>query len=235
MNKKALIAIATVVVLAGGAFAARALFFGDAPQEVSLATSVPEQEGGDVEFEGTWSVDNTSGSLDAEPPTSTFAGYRISETFAGVGASTAVGRTQDVDGTMEIEGTSISAVDITVDMTSLRSDKEMRDNALRNRGLQTEQYPTATFKLTEPIDVGSEPDAGATVDAEATGDLTLHGVTKRVTIPLEARASSGKITVVSSFDVDLDDYAIERPTTARVVSIADKGTVEMSLIFVKTA
>ncbi|MEX2393725.1 MAG: YceI family protein [Actinomycetota bacterium] len=235
MNKKALIAIVTIVVLAGGAFGARALFFGDPPEEASLATSVPEQESGDVEFEGSWTVDNTSGSLDAEPPTSTYAGYRISETFAGVGASIAVGRTQGVEGTMEIEGTSITDVDLTVDMTTLRSDKDMRDNALRTRGLQSEQYPTATFKLTEPIDIGSEPDAGEAVQAEATGDFTLHGVTESVTIPLEARASAGKITVVSSFDVDLDDYSIERPTTARVVSIADTGTVEMSLNFVKAA
>ncbi len=33
----------------------------------------------------------------------TFAGYRITEEFAGIGANTAVGRTGDVQGTVEIQ------------------------------------------------------------------------------------------------------------------------------------
>jgi polyisoprenoid-binding protein YceI len=232
VNKKLLIPVIAIVVIVGGLFGAQALFFGDTPEEVSLTSDAPQ--GGDVDFDGTWTIDNTSGDLSADPPTSTFAGYRISEEFASIGTSVAVGRTKQVEGNLAIEGTSITAVDITVDMTTLRSDKDMRDNALRTRGLETDRYPTATFKLTQPIDVGSEPDSGERIDSEATGDLTLHGVTKRVTIPIEARATDGKITVVTSFDVDLDDYNIERPTTARVVSIADKGTVEMSLNFVKS-
>ena len=234
MNKKILIPLIAIVVVVGGLFAARALFFGDAPEEVDLADTTSEPSGGDVEFAGTWTVDNSSGDLEGDEPTSTFAGYRIQEEFAGIGASTAVGRTRDVEGTMTIDGNTISDVNITVDLTTLRSDKEMRDNALRDRGLQTGTYPEATFALSEPIEIGSEPDEGEVIEVEATGDFTLHGVTKEVTIPLEAKWTGGRITVVSSFDVDLDDYEIERPTTARVVSIADKGTVEMQLHLIKS-
>ncbi len=44
--------------------------------------------------------------------------------------------------------------------------------------METSVYPTATFTLTEPIDLGTLPDANADVTATATGELTLHGVTK---------------------------------------------------------
>ncbi len=53
--------------------------------------------------------------------------------------------------------------------------------------MDTAQYPTSTFKLTQPIDLGSVPADGKTITAKATGDLTLHGTTKSVTFEVEAR------------------------------------------------
>jgi polyisoprenoid-binding protein YceI len=225
MNRKILIPIAIVVVLGGGALVATtAGLFSDDPEEVSLdnATSAPQRDG-DIEFEGTWSVSDGS-----------IAGYRITEQLAGIGANTAVGRTDDVEGSMTIAGDEITDVGIEVDLTSLESDRQMRDNALRGRGLETDRFPTARFELAEPIEIAEEPAEGEEISVQATGDFTLHGVTKRVTIPIDAKWSGNSVTVVSSFGVDLDDYDIERPTTARVVSIADKGTVELQLAFARS-
>lgn len=234
MNRKVLAAIAAVALLAGGFFLARSLgLIGSDPAEVDLSNTNPDATGGDVAFTGRWTVDTESGSLDEEPPTSTFAGYRIEEEFAGIGANTAVGRTGDVTGTMVIEDDTITAVDITVDVTGLESDQDRRDEALKDRGLETDEHPQARFVLVDPIRIDERPEEGEEIEVEATGDLTLHGVTERVTIPIEARWSGDTITVVSSFEVDLDDYDIERPTTARVVSIADTGTVELQLLFKK--
>ena len=42
-------------------------------------------------------------------------------------------------------------------MTTLQSDESRRDERLRTDGLQTDQFPTATFTLTKPIEVGSVP------------------------------------------------------------------------------
>ncbi len=238
MKPKILIPIVLVVLVVGGGLLAATMggFFNDDPEEVSLGNTTAAPEGdGDLEFAGTWEVDNESGSLDADPPTSSFAGYRIQEEFAGIGANTAVGRTQNVDGTMVIDGNEITEVDIAVDMTTLRSDRDMRDNALRDRGIETDTHPEATFVLSEPIAIAEEPEEGEEIAADATGDFTLHGVTKEITIPLQARWSGDTITVVSSFDVALADHDIERPTTQRVVSIADQGTVEMQLLFKQAA
>jgi hypothetical protein len=60
-------------------------------------------------------------------------------------------------------------------------------------------------------------------------------VTKEVTIPIQARWSTDRITVVSSFDLILADHAMERPTTARVLSVSDRGTVELQLHFVRNS
>jgi polyisoprenoid-binding protein YceI len=178
---------------------------------------------------GAWTVDPSIGSGD----TGTFVGYRVQETLATVGAQEAVGRTSDVTGTMTIDGTTITAVDVTADLTTLQSDEANRDRQLQRQGIETGTYPTATFSLTQPIDIGSVPADGQVVDATATGNLTLHGVTKEVQIPLQARVDGGVITVVGSLPIQFADYSIASPHGMIVLSIEDHGTLELQLHFAR--
>ncbi len=238
--------IAVGVVLAvpaGGAGLYWWMFGGSAPAEVALPSSSPAASGStpstgstgsaDAGFEGVWAVDTETGSF--EDFTSSFAGYRVEEELGGIGANTAVGRTPDVSGTLEVQGTAITAVSVEVDMTTLTSDDERRDNSIRTRGLETGSFPTAAFELTEPIEVGEAPGAGDVVEVEAVGELTLHGVTRQVTVPIQARWTGELIEVVASFDVALADYDIEPPTGFLVLSIADAGTIELNLLFGRAA
>ena len=135
---------------------------------------------------------------------------------------------------MTIDGSSVTALDVTVDMTTLQSDDDRRDGQLRMRGLQTDSFPTATFTLTEPIDADTVPKSGETIEATATGDLTLHGVTKPVSVPVQARWNGETIEVAGSADVALADYGIEPPVGFLVLSIADHGTIEFDLFFTRS-
>lgn len=232
-------ATVAVVVIAGGIAFALGVFGNAEPEEAALsspdATTVaePSSTGGGAtgSADGTWVVDAMSGSL--EDGTSSFAGYRIDEELGGIGTNTAVGRTQDVEGSMTIEGTSISELSVVVDMTTLRSDDDRRDGQLAERGLETDAFPTATFELTERIDLGTVPPHGETITVEATGDLNLHGVTNQVTVPIEARWDGDTIEAVASVDVALADHDIEPPVGFLVLSIEDTGTVEMHLLFIR--
>ena len=95
--------VVLVVVLAAGGFAFWQLFGGSDPSPVALnpvtsaaAPTATASSGGSLD--GTWTIDDTSGSL-AEG-ISSFAGYRVKEELAGTGANTAVGRTQNVSGSL---------------------------------------------------------------------------------------------------------------------------------------
>lgn len=44
---------------------------------------------------------------------------------------------------------------------------------------------TAGFDLTQPIVLNGAPADGETVSATAVGDLTLHGLTRSISIPLQ--------------------------------------------------
>ena len=190
------------------------------------ASSTPLPSGA---LDGRWNVDTTIGS--SSDWSDSFVGYRVQETLGSIGANTAVGRTPQVSGSLTVEGSTIRSAKITADLTALRSDDDRRDGQLRRQGIQTEQFPTAEFTLTTPIDLGSVPTDGQKVSATATGTLTLHGVTRDVEVPLTATLSGGSIVVQGSLPITFADYGIEKPNSFAVLSVEDHGTMELQLFF----
>ena len=182
-------------------------------------------------IDGTWNVDTSIGSF--SDFSDSFVGYRVQEQLASIGGNTAVGRTPAVSGSLTIAGTKVTAVTIQADLTGLKSDDNRRDGQLSHQGLETSTYPTATFSLTSPIDLGSVPADGTEVSVSATGKLTLHGQTKDVQIPLKAKLSGNTIVVTGSLEITFADYGISKPNSFAVLSIADTGTLELQLFFTK--
>ena len=76
-------------------------------------------------------------------------------------------------------------------MVTLTSDQDRRDQRIRSIGIESDRFPTATFELARPIALTKKK-------VDATGDLTLHGVKKRVTIPLQVQQSGSTLEAVGS-------------------------------------
>lgn len=187
-----------------------------AEQEVMTAET-PEL----ADLAGTWVL--------SEQGTS-FVGYRIGEEIADIGTTTAVGRTGEIEVTLEFDGVAIGSVTIVGDLRTLRSDQSFRDGALRTRGIESDTYPFATFVLTEPIPIEALPIDEETLSVTVQGTLDLHGVTNAVSIALEGQYVDGLVVIVGSTEIALADYNIEKPTTARVFSIDDVGIMEFQLV-----
>jgi polyisoprenoid-binding protein YceI len=242
-RKLGVIAAAVVAVVAVAGFAGWwFLIRDDAPPEADIRAAgetldaagggsdgSETTEGPAADIEGTWTVDASIGSFDDF--SGTWAGYRIDEELAGVGTNTAVGRTPDVSGTMTVEGDAVTAVDVEVDVTTLQSDSGTRDGALGTRGLETDRFPTATFSLTEPLALPAGVADGERASAQVSGELTIHGVTRPVTLTVETLLSNGAAAVVGQAPVALADFQIEPPTGFSVLSIQDQGTFEFQLFF----
>ena len=157
------------------------------------------------------------------------AGYRVPEILNGQSAE-AVGRTAAVSGGLSVAGTTATAASFTVDMTTVASDEGRRDNQFRGRIMDVATHPTSTFELTAPIDFGTVPAVGARLNAQATGDLTLKGVTKSVTFPLEAERTDGGFRVAGSIPITFSDYGIDNPS-AGPAKVGDEGELEFLLVF----
>ena len=228
--------VAVLAVVAGGGYGLWYLFLRPAGpaavgtgSQASLATTgaaaKPLASGG---LAGTWDVDTTIGSF--ADFSDSWVGYRMQETLASIGANTAVGRTPKVSGTLTITGTQVTAATITADLTALQSDDSRRDGQLDHNGLETSSFPTATFTLTSPLDLGTDPTSGQEIDVTAQGTLDLHGVTKTVAVPLKARLVGSIIEVTGSLPITLADYGMTPPTSFIALSVSDAGTLELQLL-----
>jgi polyisoprenoid-binding protein YceI len=206
-------------------------FAGEPPVEVDLTETVSAvEESVPVEttdgIEGQWTVDTTVGDFTVtEETTATFAGFRVEEVLESIGSATAVGRTPGVSGSIEIAGTTLSSAQILVDMTSIESDQARREDAIQ-RALGTGANPEATFALTESVELGEQAASGEVVDAVATGELTVNGVTNIVQIPLQAQLVDGMILITGSTEVRFADYSVTAPSAPVVVSVEDTGILE---------
>lgn len=225
-----LLSAALTVVLLAGAALWWVVLRDDTPDEAALVERevVATDQPADIDLSGTWTV---------VPGPDVWAGYRITEQLSGLD-NVAVARTGEVDASLTLAGTEVTAVSAEVDMTTLTSeDTELpgvggRDDAMEGAGLQTDLHPTATFTLTEPIDLGDLPEAGTEVTADAVGILDLHGVERPVTIPIAARWNGDVIDLTGSVEVALADHAID-PPAPQVVTVADTGTIELQLTFAR--
>jgi polyisoprenoid-binding protein YceI len=213
------------VVLAAGLFTVYKVFIESDPEPPPEIEETEVSEGGVLD--GTYTV--------APGDTNNFVGYRVQEVLVGgTIEQTATGRTNDVTGTFTITGTTVTEVNVTANLQGLTSDRSQRDNAIKSRGLESDRFPESTFVLTEPIELDAVPEAGETVTATAVGDFTLHGVTKRVEIPLEGRWDGQDIQVIGTLHVVFADYDMEAPTSGAVASIEDEGDMELQLFFKKS-
>ncbi|HTJ74075.1 MAG TPA: YceI family protein [Acidimicrobiales bacterium] len=172
-----------------------------------------------------------AGALTYKPGASSIVGYRVNEVLFGQ-KNEAVGRTNKITGSMTLDGVQVSAVDLIVDMKSVSSDNSQRDGQFQGRIMATSIYPTATFKLTQPLVLSNVPADSTVVNAKATGDLTLHGVTKSVTFDLAAQRDGANIKVNGTIPVVFADYKIANPS-AGPATTEDHGVLEFLVVFEK--
>ena len=161
----------------------------------------------------------------------TFVGYRVNEELVNIGTNTAVGRTSAVTGSLAFDGAAITSVEIEADVTRMQSDDSRRDGALESRGLETASFPTASFSLTQPIALDGIPAEGEAIAVDAVGELTVHGVTREVTMPLEGQRAGGFVVVVGSIEISFADYEMEAPRAFIVLAIDDYGLMEFQIVF----
>ena len=160
-------------------------------------------------------------------------GYRVKEILFGVDTE-GVGRTDQITGNLAIAGSTVTQAEFVVDVASITSDESRRDSQFRGRIMSTDEFPTATFALTQPIELGVEPAEGVSVTATAIGQLTLRGVTNPVTFDVTAQLQNGQIGVLGNIPVVFADYGIANPSIGGITT-EDNGLLEFVLVFVPAA
>lgn len=247
----AVLAVAAVLAVIGGIVVFQQFLAGDDVARLTLppsATTSPE-----ASTQAPSSDPSASSTAGAAPGTATASelagawavadgsvvGYRVREQVGGISALTdAVGRTSAVTGSATLEASgdalAVTAASFEADLSQLESDEGRRDNRIRTMGLESDRFPTGSFVLTETIDVPADALTGSTVDVTLIGDLTIHGVTRSVSIPAQARLNGDRIEVVGALTFPFSDFGMTPPDVAGFVQVEDDATLELLMSLART-
>jgi polyisoprenoid-binding protein YceI len=143
------------------------------------------------------------------------------------------------EGTATIDGAtpSNSSVTVDIDVASIDTRNGQRDEHLRtNDFLDVAGYPKITFRSTSV-----EHDGGN--DFQVTGDLSIRGVTKSITIPLEFQGSAldpfgnTRIGFEGAVAINRKDWGVSYNAALETggVLISEKITLEFELSAIKQA
>lgn len=198
-------------------------------QTASIATG---GEPATVDMNGTWTIVAGAGANQTQ------AGYTFDEVLPGQRKSTS-GRAdnsngENISGSLTVHNRSLDEARVEVTVDAISSDVERRDINVRSHILHTEQYPTARFVLTRPADLSDLPDNGTPIDVPVTGELTLKGTTKPVTVTLRVLRTGKYVIVEGKVPFNRADYGIDSPPFV-ASKIADSGTVDLLLVFERKA
>jgi polyisoprenoid-binding protein YceI len=157
----------------------------------------------------------------------------VTSTTTG-GATPTTAPTAGVDGrwSVVIEGDELTVATFAADMASITTNDRRRDVKVAE-ALEVGSFPEAGFALSAPIPLGAGAATGAPQRATASGEFTLHGVTRSVEVPIEAQLVDGTVVVVGSFEVALADYDLAVPSAPIVISASDTATIEFQLLFTR--
>lgn len=149
------------------------------------------------------------------------------------------GNFSEFEGTAVVDSSDLAAskVQVTIQAASINTQNEQRDEHLRsNDFLAMHEYPTITFVSTAIESTGS-------TDVEMTGELTIRGVTRPVTIPFEFQGlatdpfGNKRAGFEGSVTINRKDYGItwNAALESGGVLVGDKVVLELDVSAIKTA
>ena len=108
--------------------------------------------------------------------------------------------------------------------------KSLMEEHFNEDYMESNKYPKAIFKgkINDPSKVNFTTDGNYTV--EVSGDLTMHGVTNKVTATGTISIKSGVATASSDFKIKLADYKISIPSIVKD-NIAPVVDVKISCVY----
>lgn len=164
------------------------------------------------------------------------ARYRVREQLMGIDfPSDALGKTTNVEGQIVVGAKGNVVQDqsrFTIDLASLTSDKNMRDNYVRRRMLQTDSFATALFVPTELRNVKLPLPKSGDIAFQILGNLTVRGVTKPVTWDVVAKMNNGALQGEAKTKFTFADFALEKPKVRSVLSVEDDIALEYTFFLV---
>ena len=166
-------------------------------------------------------------------PAQTTASYSVYENliFQNKPNNDAIGTTHSVQGSFHIQtgaSPTVSAMNIAIDLSTLQTDSQMRDNYVRRNALQTDTYPTATFVSVSTQGMPTTYTDGQTVHFQLMGNLTMHGKTNKAIFDVQGNVVGKTITGTAKSTLYMTDFGIQPPNLANIAISQNKVLVTLT-------
>ena len=164
--------------------------------------------------------------------------YGVGETFLNQNNryNYAEGVTNIVSGDIIINFTdpALSSVgDITVDISAFKSNKTRRDNAIRDRWLESNKYPIAIFTPTQLKGLPEKYILGDTVDFEIDGSLSVRDTTSPASFSVTLTVNDDEMLGQASTRLLMTDFGFDPPDISGIL-IAE-NEVDITFVFLARA
>jgi len=163
-------------------------------------------------------------------------GYRVVTRVAFAGAQTIAGRTTAVTGSAQVRLISgrerLTAARFTADLRKATAGDALYDRQAASL-LEVSRYPHGAFVLLAPLALPSARALGAGASVTLVGNLTLHGVTRRVIVPAQVVGSTSRLTFTGRIAPLLTDYGIPLVAAGGLARADDRATVDFRVVFVR--
>lgn len=142
--------------------------------------------------------------------------YRVDETLFREGnrIQTAVGTTSAVHGEVIVNRARPAESRIgpvTVDISQFKSDSDRRDNAIRERWLESAKFPMAQFTVTSIKGLPSTYQDGREIPVEFSGNLKVRDITRPATWTGTVRLDGDRLTATGNTTIKMTDFGFDPP------------------------
>ncbi len=144
------------------------------------------------------------------------------------------GKTTRVDGNLSFDRAAPETTTgvVRVDLASLKTGIDLRDQHMRERHLETDTYPYAWYEISRVKNLIGSLQPGVAYDASIEGWFYIHGVRReqnaQVTVTMETEHTDTTLYIDGQFSIKLDEYGIERPK-ALFMKLAETIEIEVKL------
>lgn len=161
--------------------------------------------------------------------------YEVDETFFREGnrLATAVGVTQIISGEVAFDPSapqSATISPITIDISAFTSDSSRRDNAIRERWLESASYPIARFEPTEIQGLPETYTEGEVVNLQIIGNLTVRETTQPVTFDFTGKLENNELTGTATTELQMTDFGFDPPDIAGILRAENDVRLTFDLV-----
>jgi len=161
--------------------------------------------------------------------------YEVYETFINDNnrLNLAVGTTPQITGDVQLDPAAPANTtlgEITADISQFQSDSSRRDNALRDRFIESARYPNVTFAAQSIEGLPTTYQEGEELSLKISGDLTIRDVTRPVTFDATVKLEGDTLSGEAVTTILMSDFGFGPISIGGILNTEDEAKVTLTFV-----